>query len=44
MRLEHDLVGGDRKMIELAAENVELKLRLGLLVLDVFLGDPLLLQ
>jgi hypothetical protein len=32
MRLEHDLSGGDRKMMELAAENVELKLRLGLLV------------
>ena len=32
VRLEHDLAGGDRKMTELAAENVELKLRLGLLV------------
>ncbi len=30
--LEHDLAGGDRKMLELAAENLELKLRLGLLV------------
>jgi len=32
VRLEHDLAGGDRKMKELAAENLELKLRLGLLV------------
>jgi len=32
VRLEHDLVGGDRKMKELADENLELKLRLGLLV------------
>ena len=31
-RLEHDLAGEDRKMLELAAENMELKLRLGLLV------------
>jgi hypothetical protein len=31
-RLEHDLAGGDRKVKELAEENVELKLRLGLLV------------
>jgi hypothetical protein len=31
-RLEHDLAGGDRKLIELAAENLELKVRLGLLV------------
>ncbi len=31
-RLEHDLAGGDRKMLELAAENMELKRRLGLLV------------
>jgi hypothetical protein len=32
VRLEHDLAGGDRKMKELAEENLELKLRLGLLV------------
>jgi hypothetical protein len=32
MRLERDLAGGDRKMKELAEENLELKLRLGLLV------------
>ena len=32
VRLEHDLAGGDRKMKELADENLELKLRLGLLV------------
>ena len=32
LRLEHDLAGGDRKMKELADENLELKLRLGLLV------------
>ena len=32
VRLEHDLAGGDRKAKELAEENVELKLRLGLLV------------
>jgi hypothetical protein len=31
-RLEHDLAGGDRRLKELAAENLELKLRLGLLV------------
>jgi hypothetical protein len=31
-RLEHDLAGGDRKMLELATENMELKQRLGLLV------------
>ena len=31
-RLEHDLVGGDRKIVELAEENFELKLRPGLLV------------
>jgi hypothetical protein len=31
-RLEHDLAVGDRKLKELAEENVELKLRLGLLV------------
>ena len=31
-RLEHDLAGGDRKVKELAEENLELKLRLGLLV------------
>jgi hypothetical protein len=30
--LEHDLAGGDRKVKELAEENLELKLRLGLLV------------
>ena len=32
VRLEHDLASGDRKMKELADENLELKLRLGLLV------------
>jgi hypothetical protein len=32
VRLERDLAGGDRKVKELAEENVELKLRLGLLV------------
>ena len=32
VRLEHDLAGGDRKMKELGEENLELKLRLGLLV------------
>jgi hypothetical protein len=33
LRLEHDLAGGDlRRMKELAEENLELKLRLGLLV------------
>lgn len=33
LRLEHDLAGGDvRKVKELAEENLELKLRLGLLV------------
>ena len=31
-RLEHDLAGGSRKLKELAEENLELKLRLGLLV------------
>jgi hypothetical protein len=31
-RLDHDLVGGDRKIKQLAEENLELKLRLGLLV------------
>jgi hypothetical protein len=31
-RLEHDLAGGDRKLKELAEENLELHLRLGLLV------------
>jgi hypothetical protein len=31
-RLEHDLAGGDRKVTEFAQENLELKLRLGLLV------------
>jgi hypothetical protein len=31
-RLEHDLAGGDRKLKELVEENLELKLRLGLLV------------
>jgi hypothetical protein len=31
-RLEHDLAGGDRKVKELAEENLELKLRLGLLL------------
>lgn len=31
-RLEHDIAGGDRRSVkELAAENLELKLRLGLL-------------
>jgi hypothetical protein len=32
LRLEHDLADGDRKVRELAEENLELKLRLGLLV------------
>jgi hypothetical protein len=32
VRLEHDLAGGNRKVKELAEENLELKLRLGLLV------------
>jgi hypothetical protein len=32
MRLERDLAGGDRKVREMAEENLELKLRLGLLV------------
>ena len=32
VRLEHDLAGGNRKLQELAEENLELKLRLGLLV------------
>ena len=31
-RLEYDLVGGPRKLTELAEENLELKLRLALLV------------
>ena len=31
-RLEHDLAGGPRKMTELAQENLELKVRLALLV------------
>jgi hypothetical protein len=31
-RLEHDLADADRKVRELAEENLELKLRLGLLV------------
>jgi hypothetical protein len=32
LRLEHDLAGGDHKMKELAEENLELKLRLAILV------------
>jgi hypothetical protein len=32
VRLQHDLAGGDRKLKELVDENLELKLRLGLLV------------
>jgi len=32
VRLEHDLTGGNRQLKELAEENLELKLRLALLV------------
>jgi hypothetical protein len=32
VRLEHDLAGGPRKLKDLADENMELKLRVGLLV------------
>jgi len=44
VRLEHDLAGGDRKMKELADENLELKLRLGLLVRLLISKDAITAQ